>query len=45
MALDTVDKVVAALAEAGMIPIFQPSVTTVAGRLTNLQKAGTGGWA
>lgn len=44
MALDTVDKVVAALAEAGMIPIFLPSVTTVAGRLTNLQKAGTGGW-
>ena len=44
MALDTVDKVVAALAEAGMIPFSSRQFATVAGRLTNLQKAGTGGW-
>jgi hypothetical protein len=42
MAITTTDGLIAALTTAQRIPIYFPSVTTVAGRLTNLNSAGAG---
>jgi hypothetical protein len=42
MAITTTDGLIAGLTTAQRIPIYFPSVTTVAGRLTNLNRAGAG---